>query len=349
MKDVLSKPFSAVQRRSRALLAGIPVDLFAIAGFVVMATVLLAIVGVSSSLVRAAIGLPLLFLAPGYAVVSTLFPRRTSATTPETGSTGIIPQTQALSDVERVALSFGLSFALLPLLGLAIAPVGFTTETVVGTVGGVTLTLLGIATGRRLTVPAQQRYRVNLGQRIAAARRSIVDGESTAHTAINVALVLSMVVALTTVGYALVAPQQGEEYTSLELLTENDAGELVASGYPSAVEPGESIPLVIGVENNEGQDMNYTVVVQEQRIEDGEVVDRTELRQIQYSLSEDGVGYGDRDITPTGEPGTVRISVLVYTDEVPETPTYDNAYRYAYFWTEITTEDPGDETEAIEE
>ncbi len=349
MKDVLSKPFSAVQRRSRALLAGIPVDLLGIAAFVVMAAVLLAIVGISSTLVRAAIGLPLLFFAPGYAIVSMLFPRRMPTSGPTAGSTSFIPQTQELSGVERVALAFGLSFALLPLIGLAIASVGFTTETVVGSVSGVTLAMLGIATGRRLTVPASERYQVNLGRRVAAARRQIISTESTAHTAINVALVLSMVVALTTVGYALVAPQQGEEYTSLELLTENDAGELVASGYPSEIDPGESIPLVIGVENNEGQDMNYTVVVQEQRIEDDEVVERTELRQIDYSLSEDSVGYGDRDITPTGEPGTVRISVLVYTDEVPETPTHDNAYRHAYFWTEITTDDADDETGAIEE
>ncbi len=342
MKDVLSKPLAAAQRRSKAILAGIPVDLFGIAGFVVITAVLLTVVGISSSLLRAAIGLPLLFFAPGYAIVSMFFPRRTSAV-PTAGNTAIIPQTQELSGVERAALAFGLSFALLPLLGLVIAPVGFTTGSVVGSVSGVTLAMLGIATGRRLTVPAAQRYQLNLGRRVAAARRSIVDRESTAHTAVNVALVLSMVLALTTVGYALVAPQQGEEFTSLELLTESDDGELVASGYPSEVAPGESVPLVIAVGNNEGQHMNYTVVVQEQRIEDDEIVERTELRQIEYSLSEDSVGYADRDITPTGDPGTVRITVLVYADDVPETPTTDNAYRHAYFWTEI----PGDTGEVV--
>ncbi len=338
MKDALSKPFSAIQDRSKAVVAQIPVDLFTTAGFVVMAAVLLTVVGVSSSLVRAAVGLPLLFFAPGYALVSMLFPRRAPAVASTTGSSTMVPQTQGLSDVERGALAFGLSFALLPLLGLVIAPVGFTTGTVVGIVSGVTLAMIGVAIGRRLTVPASERYQLELGQRVAAARRRIVDTESTVHTAINVALVLSMVLALTTVGYALVAPQQGEEYTSLELLTENDAGELVAAGYPDAVAPGESIPLVIGVENNENQDMNYTVVVQEERLEGDEVVEQTELRQIEYSLSDGATGYGDRDITPTGEPGTVRISVLVYTDEVPETPTQDNAYRHAYFWTEITTD-----------
>ncbi|MFA9416666.1 DUF1616 domain-containing protein [Natrinema sp. HArc-T2] len=47
----------------------------------------------------------------------------------------------------------------------------------------------------------------------------------------------------------------------MQLLTEDETGELVASGYPSEIDAGNSIPLVVAVENQEGQAMGYTAVV----------------------------------------------------------------------------------------
>jgi len=341
MKGIPIQPVTTLRRRSRHLLKEIPTDLVGVAGFVVVATVLLTVVDISSPVLRAAVGVPLLFLVPGYVTVSMLFPRAEPITDPELVESSFIAQQRELTDVERVALSFGLSMAILPLLGLVISitAAGFTESTVVGTVSGFALAGLGVATGRRLAVPAPDRYRIHLGRRIATVRSALFDTDSTLQLAVNIALAVSLLVAVTTVGYALAAPQDGEEYTSLQLLTETESGDLVAGGYPDEVEPGESIPLVIGVENQEQEAMNYTVVVQEERIEAGEVVDRTQLRVIDYSLSDGGVGYGERELTPTETPGDVRITVLVYTDEVPETPSTENAYRHAYFWTEITDGD----------
>ncbi|WP_265107823.1 DUF1616 domain-containing protein [Halosolutus halophilus] len=350
MKDVLFKPFAVIQRRSRSLLAGAPVDLLLTGVFVFVATVLLAVVDVSSQLVRAAIGFPLLFLVPGYVTVSMLFPRETPARGTVADTSLLVTQTRAISDIERAALSFGLSFALLPLLGLVIAatPWGFTQPVVVGTVSCFALIGASIATARRLLIARAYRYEVQFGRRLEALHAAIFDTKSTIHTAVNVALVLSMLLALTSVGYALMAPQQGEQYTSLQLLTENESGELVASGYPEEIQPGESIPLVIGVENQEQEDMNYTVVVQEQRIEDGEVVERTELRRIDYIVNDGGTAYGERDITPTTADGPVRISILLYQNEVPDSPTQENAYRYTHIWTEVTDSAGADAAESDE-
>lgn len=341
MKDLSIQPVTTLRRRSKHLFAGIPIDLFGVAGFVIAATVLLAVVDVPSPFLRAALGVPLLFLVPGYVTVSVLYPRKTPVESRDSRRSALIAQTRAVTDVERAALSFGLSAAILPLLGLLIAvtPWGITESTAVGTVSAFALTGVGVATGRRLSVPASDRYRIHLGRRIAAVRSALFDTTSAFQLAVNVVLVVSLLVAVTTVGYALASPQQGEAYTSLQLLTETDSGDLVAAGYPDEIGSGESIPLVIAVENHEREPMNYTVVVQEQRFEDGELVERTQLRSIDYVLSDGSVGYGERDISPTDDPGTVRISVLVYQDGVPETPTTENAYRYAYFWTEVTDDD----------
>ena len=338
MKDYPFQPVSALRRQTKRLATAIPVDLVAVSGFAVVAAVLLVVTNVSSSAIRAAVGIPLLFLAPGYVTVSALFPRSTPAQEAQADSRRLIEQTRPLTDVERVALSFGLSVALLPLLGLGISLTDwtFTGPVVVGTVTSVSLIGASLAIARRRSVPPADRYRVGVGSRLAAVRTWLLDTPSSFHVAVNVVLVLSLVFALTTVGYAFVSPQDGEQYTSLQLLTETDTGDYVASGYPSEIDAGDSIPLVIAVENREGQDKEYTVVVQEQRLEDGQVVERRERQRIDYWVIDERTVYGDRTITPSDDPGTVRLTVLLYDDGVPDTPTTENAYRHAYLWVDVT-------------
>ncbi|MGM0389174.1 MAG: DUF1616 domain-containing protein, partial [Natrinema limicola] len=235
MKGLPFQSVSTLRRRSKRLATSLPTDLIGVAGFTVVSTVVLVVANVSSPVMRAAVGFPFLFLVPGYVTVSALFPRSTPVQEFQTGRRQLVQQMQTLTDVERVALSFGLSFALLPLLGLGIAltPWGFTGPVVVGTVACFALVGASLATARRLSVPPADRYRVGFGRRLAAARAWLFDAPSAFHVVVNVALVISMVLALTTVGYALVSPQDGEQYTSLQLLTEDETGELVASGHIS--------------------------------------------------------------------------------------------------------------------
>ncbi|WP_226007311.1 DUF1616 domain-containing protein [Natrinema salinisoli] len=352
---VISHLFAAVRRRSKRLVTGVPTDLVGVAGFVAIAIVVLTVVDVSSPLLRATIGLPLLVFAPGYVTVSALFPRSSSAQEVAAEDRLLIRQAVSVTDSERVALSFGVSLALLPLLALLIAatPWGYTGPVVITTVGCFTLFGAGFAAIRRSVVPPADRYGIALGRRLEGVHAAIFGVESSLHVAVNVALVLAVVLSLATAGYAFVSPQQGEQYTNLQLLTETDSDELVASGYPSEIEPGESIPFVIAVDNREDRDMNYTVVVQEQRLEDGDVVDRTELRRMDRQVSENATGHYEQNVTPTADEGTVRVSVMLFRDGVPETPTHENAYRHAFFWTTVTeadgspseADDPGDDSE----
>ncbi|RQH00255.1 DUF1616 domain-containing protein [Natrarchaeobius oligotrophus] len=328
------RPYTTVRQGSKHLAAQLPTDLVGVIGFVTLAVVLLTIVDVSNPLIRAGIGFPFLFLVPGYATVAALFPRahahRESVTTLPLRGGGVSP-------IERVALAFGLSFAVLPLLGLAIAAAswGFSTSVVVAVIAGYALVAVWIAAIRRSRVPVEDRYRFSLLRSLDTAYASIVGARTTVHTAVNVLLVASMLIALTSVGYALVAPQQGEQYTSLEILTEDDAGELVTA-HPDEIESGASIPLTAAVGNHEGTDAEYTVVVQEQWLSDGDVIERTELDRGEYAVSAGETAHGDHDVEPVAEDGDVRIAVLLYEgDDVPDTPTTDNAYRYGYFWTEV--------------
>ncbi|SFB93027.1 Uncharacterized membrane protein [Halobiforma haloterrestris] len=326
--------------------AGVPTDLVGLTGFALAAATLLAVVDVSSPVVRAAVGAPLLFLAPGYAVVSALFPRARGAgvdtgTDTDGGDGSLIGQTGSPTDVERPALAFGLSFAVLPLLGLGIAALSwrFETTTIVGTVTGFVLVTTAFAAVRRIRVAPRDRYCLGLGGKLRRLRAAIFGSRSLAATAINLVLVVSVLLALTSVGYGLAAPQDGERYTDLRLLTEDESGEYVVGDHADSVEPGESIPVTVAVENQEGESMEYTVVVQEQWVaEDGTVLERNDLRRVDYSVADGATALGDREVTPEAESGEVRIAVMLFDGDAPEDPTTDDAYRHAHFWVEIEDE-----------
>ena len=312
--------------------ARIPIDLVGVGGFALVSALVLVVWNPSSPLVRGLFGLPLLFLAPGYAVISLLYPR--SVTGESSGATIVAGE---LSDVERTALSFGLSFALLPMLGLVIATVGsFSPPVVVTSVSGFVLAVTLCATVRRFRVPAHERYRINAVGRLAAFRSWLFPGGAPLQTAVNLALAGSVLLALLTGGYAFLAPQDGEEYTTLQLLTEDETGELVAAGYPDQLESGEGFPLAVAVENQEGESMEYTLVVQQQRLVDGEVIERQELDRIDYHVDDGSTSYEDRTFEPTAAEGEIRMVFLLYEDgEVPDTPTTDNAYRYGHLWIDV--------------
>jgi len=68
---------------------------------ILTAILILIITFAPGTIFRIILGLPMVLFFPGYTLISALFPRKDS-----------------LSGVERLALSFGLSIAVVPLIGL---------------------------------------------------------------------------------------------------------------------------------------------------------------------------------------------------------------------------------------
>jgi len=89
-----------------------------------------------------------LFL-PGYALIATLFPRKDD-----------------LDGIERVALSFGLSIAITPLLGLALnyTPSGIRLSPVLIVLSVFTISLALGAYARRSMIPEEDRFSVVIGR-----------------------------------------------------------------------------------------------------------------------------------------------------------------------------------------
>lgn len=312
-----------------------PIDLAAVSIGAILAYLIVTSVARESSL-RLFVTFPLALFFPGYALVSALFPA-SAQDAAETPTTTAESRPRGIDVTERLGLGFVLSLALVPLVVilLPLAGVGLTATSIVSVLGFGTVLVAQVGVVRRLRTPDGERFSVSP----VVALGRLTSDESALATATTVVLVLAIGTAISALFVAVLVPASAGGFSELALYSENEDGELVAGELPSEIEPGESIPLTIAIENQEGADREYTVVVQEQSLEDGAVVERTELRRLEATVSDGSTGIGERSVTPTAEPGdTVRVSVLLYEGDPPATPTNENAAEDTHFWVTVTEE-----------
>lgn len=292
----------------------------------------------AGSPVRIFATLATLLVLPGYALTTALFP----ATSQRSGGsilggtengTGTrfsenIEGLPSLPDPDRAALSFGLSVASLPLLALLVESL-FGTYEVEGVLAVLTAFVsVAFAVGvvRRWRIPATERYELPLDRWLSTCRSTVRYGNGW-DMALNVGLAAVIVLSMSTLAVALVAPQDGTEFTETYLLADQGDGDWAAKNYPTDLERGESVPLMVVVANQEDRDVNYAVVVSLQRLDDGNVTEREILNRFQHRVADGESWRKSHQVTPTMTGERLRLAYLLYTGSAPENPTAEGAYR----------------------
>jgi uncharacterized membrane protein len=191
-------------------------------------------------------------------------------------------------------------------------------------------------------LPDDERFRVPYQTWIDAAREEFMEPETHLDGLLNVALVVSVILAVGVLSFAIIVPPEGEAFTEFYLMTETDDGELVMGDYPSEFAVGESQSTVVAIGNQENQPMEYTVVVQLQRVEvsgnETTVLERQEIDRFKSpSISDNETWHTDHEITLTTTGQNFRLQYLLYREEPPETPTIENAYRNAHLWVDVSS------------
>jgi len=323
----------------------LPADLAAVVTLVGITNVAVFLPLVRDTPLRVLFGLPFVLFVPGYALIAALFPE--AGTLPDDSQSDTANVTKRIRDgsidgLERVALSFGLSIAVTPLIGLVLnfTPWGIRLEPIMVAVSGVTLALTGLAARRRWTLPVADRFRVPYRDWYQSGRAELFEPKSRADMALNVVLVISILLAAGSVGYAVTVPKQGESFTEFYLLTENESGELVADEYPTEFEAGESRELVVGIGNHEHRQVNYTVIVEIQRVDivdnETQIRETTELRRFEPTVGANETWQQRHSVAPemTGE--RLRLQYLLYRGD-PSTPLNRSAaYRELHLWVNVT-------------
>lgn len=186
--------------------------------------------------VQMALGLVFALFFPGYTLLAALFPKRDD-----------------LDGVQRLALSFGLSIAVVILIGLFLnyTPWGIGLYSVLFSLLALIIIMSGIAWYRRHRLAPEQRvefrFRPWLSQLLTAKSRwdKVLAG----------LLVVAIIGAIGTLIYVVHIPETGESFTEFYIL----GPEGKAENYPGTLVLGEEAKVTIGIVNHENEVTDYTI------------------------------------------------------------------------------------------
>jgi len=181
------------------------------------------------------LALLLVLFVPGYVFVAALFPKNID-----------------INWIERIALSFGLSIAIVPLLGflLNLTPFGIRFTPLVSTIALFTASVGYAAYWRRMKLPTDRRLSLTVDIAVPDWK-----DYNALDKGLTIAVAGSIVVAVGTLAYVVITPRNGERFTEFYLL--GPGGN--ASGYPTRLNVSEPGTVIIGVVNHEFARANYTV------------------------------------------------------------------------------------------
>ena len=337
----------------------LPADLAVVLAILILTLISIFLPVVNQSPLRVLLALPVMLFIPGYVFIAALFPEagpraeddettfsEQSATTMSEGTDRSASETAAaieaerggIDGVERVALSFGTSIAIVPLIGLIlnVTPWGIQLFPVVVSISGFTVVTAYIATRRRLAVPPASRFNVPYQEWLASARSELFEPDTRKDTVLNVLVICSVLLATVSVGYAVAVPKQGEAFTEFYLLTETEDGELVADNYPREFVAGENQTLTLGIGNHEHEAVSYTVLVfaQNVAVEDNSttVLAEEQLQQFQPSIGANETWHRKHTVAPSLSGENTRLTYLLYRGPPPANPSTENAYRELHLW-----------------
>ena len=190
-----------------------------------------------SNILRIILGLPFLLFFPGRTLIAVLFPRK-----------------NALDGIERVALSFGLSIAVVPLIGLILnyTPWGIRLYPIL-----ISLTIFIIITSviawyRRQRLAQTERFTVSFNLGLPTWR-----GQRLVNKVLFIILIGTILGAIGTLGYAIATPKVGEKFTEFYVLGLEDK----VGDYPEELKVGEGGEVIVGIINQEHETLKYRVEV----------------------------------------------------------------------------------------
>jgi uncharacterized membrane protein len=331
------------------------VDLLAVLGLLgVAAGVVSAPVPVGDGPLRAFLVLPAIIFAPGYALVSFLYPELPGGE----GARDDEAAGWSLTGLERLGLAVAASLAIVPIVALVsnFTPLGVRARPVLAGVVGLSVVLTLGAFVQRFRVDPDHRFRVPVGtlivdgvgrylapSRSGVRQRSSFEVRSHGQRLLNLLLIGSVLVFAGSVAYAAVGPtlpSQDGDFTELYLL-DGDGERLLGSEGP--VGDG-SVPATVVLENNEGEETTYTVVIQRQQVATGDGETRVQRRTVVDSFGTTLADGGSKRFSRTLQGGSgERVVILVFQGDPPANPTAENAYRMARVWPAGTPDTSGDE------
>ena len=289
---------------------------------IVLALLLVAlVVFFPDSLARKILGLIFVLFLPGYAATAALF-----------------PENEQIDTIERVALSFGLSIAIVPLIGLALnfTEWGIRLDPILASVSGFIVIASLAGWYRRNRLPVDERFAIVIDAKLDFAGMPMVD------KVLTIGIIVMLIASVVVLGWAIATPRTGERFTQLAILGPGG----MATDYPSNMTIGETKSVILSVESFEKRPMNYSIVIVlttasdtyfsigEGSIDWGVAHDLTPRIGLEQNFSLENEQYYNQTFSfSVIASGTWKLQFLLYT----QGQTIDqNAYREVHLWLNVT-------------
>lgn len=197
---------------------------------------ILFIIFFPSNILRIILGIPFVLFCPGYTLMAALFTKK-----------------EGMGGIERVALSFGLSIAVVSLIGLILnyTPWGIRLELILYSVASFILITSIIAWLRRRRLTEHERFAIQFQVTMPGW------GEGVWGKVLAITVVVAILATLGTLGYVIATPKVGETFTEFYILGQDGK----AANYPKELKVGEKGEVIVGVVNHEGKEVSYRVEV----------------------------------------------------------------------------------------
>ncbi len=314
------------------------IDLKLIVGFVILTLAFIYIPVINDTIVRSALGLVMVLFIPGYALIAALFPRRN---TPESIekialSSGnkeadnaekatFLSGNKEIDGIERAALSFGLSIAVSPLIGLGLnyTPWGIRLDPIVVCLTIFTIICVLVANKRRHELLEKERFSIDFAGLYGQFRDETFGGDKTQlDKALTVILIVAILLSVATLAYVIVVPKHGETFTEFYIL--GPGGK--ADQYPTQYILGDNKSVTVGVVNHEYRNVTYDLVV---ALNDSSTV--TNLYSEQLTLTDNQTMEQAVNLKPDRAGQNMKMEFLLYADGNMTAP-----YRECHLWVNVT-------------
>jgi uncharacterized membrane protein len=279
-------------------------DLQIVAMIIILTVLFVLLPPLNTSPVRTILGIPLVLFLPGYALIAALFPRKND-----------------IDGIERLALSFGLSIAVVPLIGLGLnfTPFGIRLVPILVSLSVFTLAMLLIAYHRRSKLPETERFEVPFSGFFSSLKIEVSASKTRIDRILTLILILSIFVSVIVLIYVIVTPKEGENFTEFYILGNNGK----AQDYPTQLQAGKNSSVIVGITNHEYKLINYTLKVS---------IENQTLNTMQVTLMHNSTWEEKVLFTPQKTGNNLKLEFLLYKEDNITAP-----YRDLHLWVNVSS------------
>lgn len=281
----------------------LPPDLLIVLIWTILTLVFVLTPVLSYTPVRAILGIPMVLFVPGYVLIAALFPKNDD-----------------LEGVERIALSFGLSIAVVPLLGLLLNyTFGIRLVPILLTLCSYSIALTIIAANRREKLSQEERFLVPFYKVYELIEKDFHSPKNRTDMTLTIILIFFIGLAAGMIYFVITTPNIGERFTEFYILDPSGKAE----NYPLEMKYNSPSKILVGVVNNEFTTLNYTVRV---------ALDNEVLNDTLFALPHNSTWKNNVTFVPNKRGNGQKLEFWLYRED-----NFTMPYRKLHLWVNVTT------------